>query len=136
MSVGHAFQIATPEYTVTAALGIVSNTAIMKYPGLPFTWALSLIHIEMCIRDRRRAELVIAYLHLIGENALAFLRLLFVRFAPGDLNLWRHNLDRRVRVVVDRVGDHCLVLPLLDSADGCLDLPALSLIHIFAACIG
>jgi hypothetical protein len=41
MSVGHAFQIATPEYTVTAALGIVSNTAIMKYPGRPFTWASS-----------------------------------------------------------------------------------------------
>ena len=38
---GHAFQIATPEYTVTAALGIVSNTAIMKYPVRPFTWASS-----------------------------------------------------------------------------------------------
>ena len=41
MSVGHAFQIATPEYTVTAALGIVSNTAIMKYPVRPFTWVSS-----------------------------------------------------------------------------------------------
>lgn len=41
MSPGHAFQIATPEYTVTAALRSDSNIAMMKYPVRPFTWASS-----------------------------------------------------------------------------------------------
>jgi hypothetical protein len=41
MSPGHAFQIATPEYIVTAALRSVSNNAMMKYLVCPFTWASS-----------------------------------------------------------------------------------------------
>jgi hypothetical protein len=41
MSLGHAFQIATPEFTVTAALRGVRNIATMKCPVHPFTWASS-----------------------------------------------------------------------------------------------